>query len=188
MDGPATLERVAFGDGYEDLSGRHPRTLDDKFRVVLPAGRWRELYAPGGKLTLWVDCLALWTPRSYRVFTAHLVERERNGELPEGKPRVRPFDGHVPPFDRATAAAEPPLAFCQRRRRWGRDPGLNPPVQFEHLDLHVDRRREIGHSPAECAQLGDIPCFNSRGSRPVARCHGWADDSTAADTLRHLIE
>jgi len=84
MDGPTTLERVAFGEGYEDLSGRHPRTLDDKFRVVLPAGRWRDLFAGGAKLTLWVDSLALWTSRSYRVFTAELVDRERRGEIERG--------------------------------------------------------------------------------------------------------
>jgi DNA-binding transcriptional regulator/RsmH inhibitor MraZ len=84
MDGPATLDRVTFGDGFEDLSGGHARTHDDKFRAVLPAGRWRELFGEGGKLTPWVECLALWTPRSYRVFTAHLLERERAAELPEG--------------------------------------------------------------------------------------------------------
>ena len=47
MDGPATLERVTFADGYEDLSGRHVRTLDDKFRVVLPAGGGGWCASPG---------------------------------------------------------------------------------------------------------------------------------------------
>jgi len=84
MEGPASLETVAFADGYEDLSGRHDRTLDDKLRVVLPAGRWREVFAAGGKLTAWTDCLALWTPRSYRAVTAQLVARERGKELVPG--------------------------------------------------------------------------------------------------------
>lgn len=84
MERPATLERVTFGEGYENLSGHHDRTLDDKFRVVLPAGAWRDLFAEGGKLTFWTDCLALWTPRSYLVVTAELVDRERRGELPYG--------------------------------------------------------------------------------------------------------
>ena len=88
MDGPvaapATLERVTWGDGFEDFSGKHPRTLDDKFRVVLPAGPWRDHFAEGAKLTIWVDCLALWTARSYRAFTAELVDRERRGLVPRG--------------------------------------------------------------------------------------------------------
>lgn len=84
MDGPATLERVAFPEGYENLSGRHARTLDDKFRVVLPAGSWRDLFAEGAKLTVWVDCLALWTRRSYLGVTAELLDRERRGELRHG--------------------------------------------------------------------------------------------------------
>jgi len=82
--GPALLERAAFAEAYEDFSGRHPRSLDDKFRVVLPAGRWRDAFAEGGKLTDWIDCLALWTPRSYRVVTADLLAQERDGRVPDG--------------------------------------------------------------------------------------------------------
>ena len=83
-EGPELLERAAFADGYEDLSGRHLRTLDDKFRVVLPAGGWRDLFAEGGKLTYWVDSLALWTPRSYRSVTADLLAKERAGDVAQG--------------------------------------------------------------------------------------------------------
>ncbi len=82
--GSTTLERAAFVDDYEDLSGRHARTLDDKFRVVLPAGGWRDLFAEGGKLTWWIDSLALWTPRSYRSITADLLAQERTGVVPQG--------------------------------------------------------------------------------------------------------
>jgi DNA-binding transcriptional regulator/RsmH inhibitor MraZ len=83
-NGPTQLERAVFADGHEDFSGRHPRTLDDKFRVVLPAGNWRDHFADGGKLTFWIDCLALWTPRSFRVVTADLLSQERMGVVPEG--------------------------------------------------------------------------------------------------------
>lgn len=84
MEAPATLERAAFGEDFEDLSGRHLRTLDDKFRVVLPAGAWRDLFVEGGKLTYWIESLALWTPRSYRSVTADLLAQERAGGVPEG--------------------------------------------------------------------------------------------------------
>jgi MraZ protein len=87
MDGPATLQRVSFPEGYENFSGGHPRTLDDKFRVVLPAGVWRDHFAEGAKLTLWVGCLALWTSRSYLSITAELVDRERRGEVARGTHR-----------------------------------------------------------------------------------------------------
>lgn len=83
-DGTTVLERAAFPVGFEDFSGRFPRTLDDKFRAVLPAGAWREAFADGGKLTFWIDCLALWTPRSYQSVTADLLAQERQGEVPEG--------------------------------------------------------------------------------------------------------
>lgn len=82
--GPALLERAAFAPGFEDFSGRFPRSLDDKFRAVLPAGRWRDAFAEGGKLTYWIDCLALWTLRSYRSVTADLLAQERDGLVPEG--------------------------------------------------------------------------------------------------------
>jgi MraZ protein len=81
---PEVLERAAFAEGFEDFSGRHPRTLDDKFRVVLPAGAWRDHFAEGGKLTSWFDSLALWTPRSYRSITADLLARERAGDIAQG--------------------------------------------------------------------------------------------------------
>ena len=84
MDGPTNLERAAFAEGHEGFSGRHARTLDDKFRVVLPAGRWRDHFAEGGKLTFWIDCLALWTVRSFTSVTADVLSQERMGIVPDG--------------------------------------------------------------------------------------------------------
>ena len=73
MEGGGDTQQVTGGDlltlpaGYEDFSGRHDRTLDDKGRVVLPtAGGWREHFGAGAKLTPSGDRLALWTQRSFR--------------------------------------------------------------------------------------------------------------------------
>ena len=84
MDAPQNLERAVFADGHEGFSGRHARTLDDKFRVVLPAGRWRDHFVEGGKLTFWIDCLALWTLRSFASVTADVLSQERMGIVPDG--------------------------------------------------------------------------------------------------------
>ena len=84
VDGPTNLERAVFAPGHEGFSGRHLRTLDDKFRAVLPAGRWRDQFAGGGKLTFWIDCLALWTVRSYDAVTADILSQERMGIVPDG--------------------------------------------------------------------------------------------------------
>lgn len=98
MDGPASLELVTWPAGFEDFAGRQQRTLDDKFRVVLPAGPWRDAFSAGGKLTDWIDCLALWTPRSYQEYTAGLWARERAGQVAEGTHRdFREFTVDVVP-------------------------------------------------------------------------------------------
>lgn len=78
------LAAPTFPDGYEDFSGRHDRTLDDKGRVVLPAGEWREHFESGAKLTPWTGCLALWTRRSYRDVCAFMRARVRQGALEPG--------------------------------------------------------------------------------------------------------
>lgn len=66
----------------EGFSGRIIRKLDDKARVVLPAGTWRNHFADGAKLTPWSDCLALWTLRSYRMACGYLRQEVRDGVLP----------------------------------------------------------------------------------------------------------
>jgi DNA-binding transcriptional regulator/RsmH inhibitor MraZ len=65
----------------EGFSGGLVRKLDDKARVVLPAGEWRTAFAEGAKLTPWKGCLALWTRRSYREVCNFMRQRVRDGEL-----------------------------------------------------------------------------------------------------------
>ena len=65
----------------EGFSGRIVRKLDDKGRVVLPAGSWRSHFAAGAKLTPWSGCLALWTLRSYRMACTYLRQQVRDGDI-----------------------------------------------------------------------------------------------------------
>ncbi len=67
----------------EGFSGGIPRKLDDKARVVLPAGEWRDAFAEGAKLTPWKGCMALWTHRSYREVCNFMRQKVRDEELEE---------------------------------------------------------------------------------------------------------
>lgn len=74
-----------YAPGHEHLSGTYPRTLDEKLRLVLPAGgRWRELFAAGARLGPYAKRLALWTQRSWEEVTGELRTQDRMGLLPAG--------------------------------------------------------------------------------------------------------
>lgn len=77
------LARPTYPDGFEHFSGAEERRLDDKSRVLLPAGPWRAKFEGGGKLTIWKGCLSLWTLRSYGDVSAYLHAQVRAKQLPE---------------------------------------------------------------------------------------------------------
>jgi len=78
------LQAPRYDEGYEHLGQREERTVDDKGRVILPAGAWRDVFADGARLTLFRGCLALWTLRSYGAFVAELHADQRQGKNPPG--------------------------------------------------------------------------------------------------------
>ena len=78
------LQSPRYDDGYEHLGGYEERTVDDKGRIVLPAGHWRDTFAAGARLSPWQGCLALWTLRSYGSIVAELHAAQRAGERRKG--------------------------------------------------------------------------------------------------------
>jgi DNA-binding transcriptional regulator/RsmH inhibitor MraZ len=78
------LRSPQYDEGYEHLGERQERTIDDKGRIVLPAGAWRDAFAGGARLTLFRGCLALWTIRSYGAFVGQLHADQRMGRHKPG--------------------------------------------------------------------------------------------------------
>ena len=73
-----------YDEGYEHLGMREERSLDDKGRVILPAGAWREVFAGDARLTPYRGCLALWTMRSYGKYVARLDAAQRAQKVKAG--------------------------------------------------------------------------------------------------------
>ena len=82
--GSDVLRSPQYEPGYEHLGQREERTLDDKGRLVLPAGDWREAFAGGARLTPFRGCLALWTLRSYGSIVARIHADQREGRAKPG--------------------------------------------------------------------------------------------------------
>jgi DNA-binding transcriptional regulator/RsmH inhibitor MraZ len=78
------LQSPRYDDGYEHLGGNEERLVDDKGRIVLPAGHWRDTFAAGARLSPWQGCLALWTLRSYGSIVAELHAAQRAGDRRKG--------------------------------------------------------------------------------------------------------
>lgn len=78
------LHAPTYADGYEHLSEREERAVDDKGRIILPAGHWREAFAGGARLSPFGDCLALWTLRSYGEVVARIHADQRAGQRRPG--------------------------------------------------------------------------------------------------------
>ena len=78
------LRSPQYDDGYEHLGQREERTVDDKGRIILPAGAWRDVFAAGARLTPFQGCLALWTLRSYGAVVARIHAEQRAGRTKPG--------------------------------------------------------------------------------------------------------
>ena len=78
------LQAPRYDEGYEHLGQREDRTVDEKGRVILPAGAWRDVFADGARLTLFRGCIALWTLRSYGAVVAQLHAEQRLGKRKPG--------------------------------------------------------------------------------------------------------
>jgi DNA-binding transcriptional regulator/RsmH inhibitor MraZ len=78
------LRSPQYDEGYEHLGMREERNLDDKGRVILPAGDWREAFAGGARLTPYRGSLALWTIRSYGSYVARLDAAQREKRVRTG--------------------------------------------------------------------------------------------------------
>jgi DNA-binding transcriptional regulator/RsmH inhibitor MraZ len=82
--GSDVLRSPQYEPGYEHLGQREERLLDEKGRLVLPAGDWREAFAGGARLTLFRGCLALWTLRSYGSIVGRIHADQREGRQKPG--------------------------------------------------------------------------------------------------------
>ena len=83
--GPEHGSALQLVEGYELLTGGYERTVDDKGRIVLPAGPWREAFA--GRA--WIgpykgQSLVLWTARSFAVALQKVADQETARALPDG--------------------------------------------------------------------------------------------------------
>lgn len=75
-----TPARVDEADGYEHFADTFERTVDDKGRIVLPAGPQRDAYEGQAWISLYRGCLAVWTRRSYGAYL-RLVEAQEEAEM-----------------------------------------------------------------------------------------------------------
>ncbi len=73
-----------YPPGYEYLAGYEERTVDDKGRLVLPAGPWRDAFSGGARLTSWKGHLALWTVRGWGDVVAEVHAEQKLGTRPAG--------------------------------------------------------------------------------------------------------
>lgn len=78
------LRSPQYDEGYEHLGQREERTVDEKGRIVLPAGAWRDAFAGGARLTPFQGCIALWTLRSYGSIVARIHAEQRAGRARPG--------------------------------------------------------------------------------------------------------
>lgn len=78
------LKSPQYDEGYEHLGERAERNLDDKGRVILPAGHWRDAFAGEARLSLHRGCIALFTMRSYASFVGRLEVAQRAGRAKAG--------------------------------------------------------------------------------------------------------
>jgi MraZ protein len=67
--------------------GTFEHSLDEKGRLVLPSA-FRGRLAQGGYLSLYENCLALWTPDDFQSFVDRLMEKVRSSEAKPNAVRV----------------------------------------------------------------------------------------------------
>lgn len=85
VDGEQQIPLQQLPEGYELLSGEQERTVDDKGRIVLPAGQWRDAF--DGRA--WIGpykggSLVLWTARSFAYALSEIAAQETSRALPDG--------------------------------------------------------------------------------------------------------
>lgn len=96
-------------EGYEYLTGGYERTVDDKGRVVLPAGPWRDAF--DGRA--WIgpykgQALVLWTARSFGAALTKIAEQETSRALPDGAIEAFRQANPVVPIDAQGRLTLPP--------------------------------------------------------------------------------
>jgi MraZ protein len=60
--------------------GTHEHSLDVKGRLVLPV-KFRSHFSGDAYLTMYMGCIALWTPEGFDAMAARMQEQVRNGEV-----------------------------------------------------------------------------------------------------------
>ena len=135
-DGKGNAPLQSLPTGYELLTGEQERTVDEKGRIVLPAGQWREAFA--GKA--WVGpfkggSLVLWTERSFAHALSEIAAQETARALPDGSiEHFRRSNPQVTVDAQGRLTLPPPL-------RQLRNIDLNTPVLLEGQGDRLELRR-----------------------------------------------
>jgi DNA-binding transcriptional regulator/RsmH inhibitor MraZ len=82
MEEGVSAAKLAFEEGYEHFADSFDRAVDDKGRIVLPAGPQRDAFEGRAWLTPYRGCLALWTRRSFESSLRSIEEQEEEGTMP----------------------------------------------------------------------------------------------------------
>jgi DNA-binding transcriptional regulator/RsmH inhibitor MraZ len=94
---------------FDVLVGNHDRLVDDKGRVTLPAGRWREAFASTAYLGPWRDgSLAMWPPAQFQAFLDQVAAQEREGIVNPGAIETVRRHIHAVPVDSQGRFTIPP--------------------------------------------------------------------------------
>jgi hypothetical protein len=86
-----------------------------------------------------------------------VISAEDVGGLTECEPEIGPFERNVPEADDAPSGdllRGQPLRIGLDPRQ--RHPKLDAPLHVDELELHVNRRRELGLGGSELLQLEDL--------------------------------
>ena len=131
---------MSVGEHWRPFLGEHPRSLDAKGRVILPA-RFREKLEGGGVMVSAIDgCLSVYTMDAFETFAAKVAATREQG--PEQRDAARAIFAGSTDFvpDRQGRIAIPPKAKAHAGLE--RDGGVVG--NFDHFQIW-DARRYAEH-------------------------------------------
>jgi len=100
---------ATHGRTVDPLTGGHERTVDDKGRVVLPAGDWRDTFAGKAWIGPWKNgSLALWNAESFKALLDKVAEQEHDRVVPDGTIEAFRQKNPVVPIDAQGRFTIPP--------------------------------------------------------------------------------
>lgn len=101
----------------------------------------------------------------------HVVAMENVGGLTRRQTGIRPFDWHIRQLQYPTALPQSRLSLGSRHRRKRGHSQLDPTMQLEQLDLHVDGGSQFRLPGFERSQLRQLSCLGAGRTRTFGRWH-----------------